>query len=41
MTQLEISKAVNFISNDDFQKLNAECEIIGRMLGKLIKVRSS
>ena len=41
MTQLEISKAVNLIGNEDFQQLNMECEIIGKMLGKLIKVRRS
>ncbi len=41
ITQLEISEAVDLIDNDNFQKINAECEMIGRMLGKLIKVRKS
>ena len=41
ITQLEISEAVDLIDNDNFQKINAECEMIGRMLGKLIKVRKA
>jgi four helix bundle protein len=41
MTQLELSKAVGYIKDDDFKRLLYECEIIGRMLGKLIKVRGS
>ncbi|OPY04892.1 MAG: hypothetical protein A4E61_00523 [Syntrophorhabdus sp. PtaB.Bin184] len=41
MTQLELSRAVDYIKDDDFKRLLYECEIIGRMLGKLIKVRSS
>jgi four helix bundle protein len=41
MTQLELSKAVGYIKDDDFKRLLCKCEIIGRMLGKLIKVRGS
>ncbi len=41
ITQLELSRAVGYIRDDDFDKLLYECEIIGRMLGKLIKVRGS
>lgn len=39
ITQLEISKAVNLINAEDFQRINAECETIGKMPGKLIKFR--
>jgi four helix bundle protein len=41
ITQLELSRAVDYIRDDDFDKLLYECEMIGRMLGKLIKVRGS
>ena len=40
-TQLEISKAIDYIENDDFNRLQNECDLIGKMLGKLIKIRSS
>jgi len=40
VTQLEISKAIDYIENDDFTRLQNECDLIGKMLGKLIKMRS-
>jgi len=40
-TQPEISKAINYIENGDFNRLQNECDLIGKMLGKLIKMRSS
>lgn len=40
LTQVIIAKEINYISEDEFRYISGECEKIGRMLGKLIKVRS-
>ena len=39
-TQLEIACEVGYLEDDDFTRLDHLCVEIGRMLGKLIKVRS-
>lgn len=40
LTQVEISKDIGYITNKEFKFFFEEYEMIGRMLGKLIKVRS-
>lgn len=39
-TQLEIACEVGYIQKDEFAQLDHRCVEIGKMLGKLIKVRS-
>ena len=41
ITQLEISREIDYIDKKEFEIILEECEKIGKMLGKLIKVRSS
>lgn len=41
ITQLEISREIDYIDKKEFEMILEECEKIGKMLGKLIKVRSS
>jgi four helix bundle protein len=41
ITQIEISKEITYLSENEFDYLCKECEMIGKMLGKLIKIRSS
>lgn len=40
LTQMEISKEIEYLSEDEFDHLCKECEAIGKMLGGLIKARS-
>lgn len=40
LTQLEICKEIGYITEAEFLNLSEECITIGKMLGKLIKVRS-
>ncbi|HOW54471.1 MAG TPA: four helix bundle protein [Syntrophorhabdaceae bacterium] len=40
ITQIEISREINYIDKKEFEMILEECEKIGKMLGKLIKVRS-
>ena len=40
-TQLLISKRVKYINDKDYQELLIVCDIIGKMLNKLIKVKQS
>lgn len=39
LTQIIISKEIGYIMDADFKYIVEECEIIGKMLGKLIKIR--
>ena len=41
ITQLEISREIDYIGKKEFEMILEECEKIGKMLGKLIKVRSA
>ena len=41
ITQLEISREIDYIDKKECEMILDECEMIGRMLGKLIKVRSA
>lgn len=41
ITQLEIAYQIGYITIDQWQMLDTECASIGRMLGALIKARSS
>jgi four helix bundle protein len=40
LTQIEISREIGYITNEEYKYICEECEAIGRMLGKLIKFRS-
>jgi four helix bundle protein len=40
LTQVIIAKDINYISEDEIRHISEECDKIGRMLGKLIKIRS-
>lgn len=41
LTQIEICKEIGYITEDEFSYVFEECTKIAKMLGKLIKVRSS
>lgn len=40
LTQIIISKEIGYIGDEEFKYILSESEAIGKMLGKLIKVRS-
>ena len=40
LTQIIISREINYIADEEFKYVVTESEAIGKMLGKLIKVRS-
>ena len=40
LTQIIISKEIHYLTDEEFNKIANECEIVGKMLGKLIRVRS-
>lgn len=40
LTQIIISREINYIADEEFKYVVSESEAIGKMLGKLIKVRS-
>lgn len=40
VTQIEIAKDIGYLTNEEFKYIYEECEVIGRMLGRLIKFRS-
>lgn len=40
LTQIVISKEIGYLSDEEFEYILEECEMIGKMLGKLIKARS-
>ena len=39
-TQLEIAQEINHLDGYDVKELETECQLIGKMLGSLIKARS-
>lgn len=39
LTQIIISREINHLTDEEFKYISEECEVIGRMLGKLINVR--
>ena len=39
LTQIIISKEIGYIRDEEFNYVFGECDVIGKMLGKLIKVR--
>lgn len=41
LTQIIISQEIGYLTDGEFEFIAKECEIIGRMLGKLIKIRST
>lgn len=41
LTQLEICKEIGYISVEEFSHVSEEYQIVAKMLGKLIKIRSS
>jgi four helix bundle protein len=41
LTQLEICKEIGYISVEEFSYVSEEYQIVAKMLGKLIKIRSS
>lgn len=41
VTQITIAREIGYLSDEKFLKLQEECERIGGMIGKLIKVRCS
>ena len=41
ITQTIIAKDIGYLENAEFNYILTECEMIGKMLGKLIKVRAS
>jgi len=38
-TQIEIAHEIGYLEKNIFDKLEADCEDIGKMIGRLIKVR--
>ena len=40
MTQTIIAKDIGYLNDAEFNHILNECEMIGKMLGKLIKVRA-
>ena len=40
LTQIIISKEIGYLQDEQFDYVFKECEMIGKMLGKLIKARS-
>lgn len=38
-TQIEIAYEIGYLEKDVFDKLETECEEVGKMMGRLIKVR--
>ncbi|MEW6740129.1 MAG: four helix bundle protein [Nitrospirota bacterium] len=40
LTQIIISKEIGYLSDEEFEYISEECEMVGKMLGKLIKARS-
>ena len=38
-TQIQIAYEIDYIEKKVFEKIDSECEILGKMIGKLIKVR--
>jgi four helix bundle protein len=41
ITQAIIAKEIDYFNNEEFNYILEECETIGKMLGKLIKVRTN
>jgi len=41
MTQTIIAKDIGYLKDNEFSHIINECEMIGKMLGKLIKVRAN
>lgn len=39
LTQIIISKEIGYLKDEEFRYISENCEVIGRMLGKLIKAR--
>lgn len=39
LTQIIIAIEISYLTDKDFKYISEECETIGRMLGKLIKIR--
>lgn len=39
ITQVIISTEIGYLKGNEFEYISKECEIIGKMLGKLIKIR--
>ena len=40
-TQIQIAHEIDYIKRDVYEKIEAECKIIGKMIGKLIKARKA
>jgi len=40
-TQIQIAHEIDYIQREVYEKIEAECKTIGRMIGKLIKARKA
>jgi four helix bundle protein len=40
-TQIQIAHEVVYVKKDIYEKIEAKCNVIGKMIGKLIKARKA
>ena len=40
-TQIEIASKIGYLPEDDYYKIEGQCEELGKMIGRLIKVRQA